>query len=514
MLYCYTSVQSAQPGDQVEVFASSSEPACSLAITRLGASPQLVHSQEGIEVSNHPTPAQADRYGCGWPEACAFTVGEDWVTGYYDIVLRSAAGEEAHHFLSVRRAPDAPRARSVLVLATNTYNAYNWWGGRNAYCDVAALVEGEIDLVTGMTRGLGVLSTQRPFPPGIISMRDGAPRIMNGGVRGFRELPRIANPGFWVANRYSPFDGAAGFINKWEQSLVEWAELNNLDLDYLTDHDLDRDPEALDGYQVMMAVGHSEYWSGRQREVVERFVDGGGNLAIFSGNTCYWKVRWADEGRTLICHKWKGLEVEPEAGAGATGMWSHPSFANPEAALIGLSFLFGGYHRTMMCVARGSGAFTVYDERHWALEGADLFYGDELGANVPLLGYENDGCLFQFDEERRLRPLAHLGVPPNLEIIAIAPCTYGEDLSRDYPAMLPAEDLAYAAKVTYGSDDPASVRKLLRGHAVMATFHRGPGQVFNVGTTEWAHALRQGEPMIEKITRNVLTRFGAFASRT
>jgi hypothetical protein len=44
----------------------------------------------------------------------------------------------------------------------------------------------------------------------------------------------------------------------------------------------------------------------------------------------------------------------------------------------------------------------------------------------------------------------------------------------------------------------------------MASFRRGKGEVFNGGTTEWAHALAARDPFIERITRNVLKRFGAY----
>jgi hypothetical protein len=42
----------------------------------------------------------------------------------------------------------------------------------------------------------------------------------------------------------------------------------------------------------------------------------------------------------------------------------------------------------------------------------------------------------------------------------------------------------------------------------MAAFRRGAGEVFNGGTTEWAHALKAGDPFVARITRNVLQRFG------
>jgi hypothetical protein len=45
---------------------------------------------------------------------------------------------------------------------------------------------------------------------------------------------------------------------------------------------------------------------------------------------------------------------------------------------------------------------------------------------------------------------------------------------------------------------------------VMASFRRGAGEVFNGGTTEWAHGLAARDPFVERITRNVLRRFGAY----
>jgi hypothetical protein len=510
MLAFYTDIISVANGGRFTLHASSTEGSCRLEIARVGRDRHVVHVRDGIAIGNYPVPPDVENVGCGWPTLCTVAVEDHWPTGYYDIVLTSASGAEAHHFICVRKAAGLAKAKAVLVLATNTYTAYNWWGGRNAYCDVGALMRGEIDLLTAMEHGTGLLSMQRPFNPGLIAMPARAPRMINEGIRGFGEPPQGPDPQFWRDHGFTPFDGSAGYLNKWEHAFVQWAEDQGLALDYLTDYDLDSDPTALDGYAAMLAVGHSEYWSSRQRDTVDAFVDRGGGLVVLSGNTSYWKVRWEDDGATMVCHKWRGFTAEPDAGTEGTGMWTHPAFGRPEAALIGLSFLFGGYHRLGLCVTRGSGAYTIYDDRHWALEGADLFYGDLLGAEIPLLGYESDGCLFTFGEDRLPQPIAHLGVPENLEIIGVAPCSYGEDLTRGYPAYLPAEDLRVAAEVVYGDAESATIAKLLRGHAVMASFTRGAGQVFNVGTTEWAHALNARHPMIERITLNVLRRFGAF----
>jgi hypothetical protein len=61
-----------------------------------------------------------------------------------------------------------------------------------------------------------------------------------------------------------------------------------------------------------------------------------------------------------------------------------------------------------------------------------------------------------------------------------------------------------------GSDLPAYVTEGdMRGAGMIATFTRGAGEVFNGGTTEWPNVLTLGDPYVERITHNVLRRFGA-----
>jgi hypothetical protein len=339
------------------------------------------------------------------------------------------------------------------------------------------------------------------------------PRLVNLRPRDFEERPWAGDRGWPRRRELSPYDNSAGFLHKWEHAFVAWAEGEGLALDYLTDEDLDGEADVLAPYAVVVLVGHSEYWSGRERDRIERFVDAGGRLAIFSGNTCFWKVRFENDGETFICHKWRGFEADPVADTRpdeATHLWSHQAFARPEASITGLSFLFGGYHRLGLCVARGAGGYTVYDEHHWALEGADLFYGDVIGGGLPLLGYENDGCRFAFGADGRLVPVPILGVPDNLEIIAAAPAAFGEEEGRGYAPIIPPENLDIIARDVFADPSPAARRAVMHGHAVMASFRRGAGEVFNGGTTEWAHGLKAADPFVTRITRNVLRRFGAY----
>ncbi len=506
---CYVDRISLFPGESFLLHASSETARCGLEIARVGRERVIVMRSQ-VMVGNHPRPDHADRDGCGWPVATEVKIPADWTSGYYDIVLTDAEGVAAHHFVCVKSTKGTPTSKAVLVLTTNTLHAYNYWGGASAYADVEALMSRRATLPEAMAGAIGRLSTQRPFPPLLLAAPADMPRLVNGRKRGFEERPWTGGDPVWSrAHGQSPYDGSAGYLNKWEHHFVRWAAEEGITLDYLTDHDLDVDPEALDDHQVVILVGHSEYWSGPQRQAIDVFVENGGRLACFSGNTAFWKVRWEDEGHTLICHKWKGFEADPVATADptmGTHLWSHPAFDWPEAATTGLSFLFGGYHRLGLCAARGAGGYTVYRDKHWALEGCDLYYGDVFGDALPLVGYENDGCPLTVGQDGLPAPVARLGTPANLEIIAMAPAAFAESPSP-YRALIPPEMLEVVAEIAHGDTSAEAQARMLRGHAVMASFRKGRGEVFNAGTTEWAHGLAAGDPFVTRITRNVLKRF-------
>src|SRR5260221_5046275 len=136
----YTNIMSGRPGDLVGYHASSSNPNCVLEVARVGRLREIVLQSKPLAAGQYETPTDADRNGCGWPEAGNISIGSEWKSGYYDLCLRNASGEEAHHFLCVKPHRRRPTSTAALILSTNTYHAYNWWGGANAYCDVTSLM--------------------------------------------------------------------------------------------------------------------------------------------------------------------------------------------------------------------------------------------------------------------------------------------------------------------------------------------------------------------------------------
>src|SRR3954452_20985184 len=130
--YCWP--QSVGPGEQVGLHLSSSggRPV-RVEVARIGARRDVVFRSDPVEADEHETPSDASSNGCCWPVALTLDVDPTWRSGYYEVVLEIDVGEKVrrdHAFFVVRPRPDA---RIVLALSTNTWHAYNDFGGPNLY---------------------------------------------------------------------------------------------------------------------------------------------------------------------------------------------------------------------------------------------------------------------------------------------------------------------------------------------------------------------------------------------
>jgi len=160
------------PGERVALHVSTTAQEWDLEIGRDGLRYANLLEEKGLPGNHHPTPEDCSVNGCGWPEAYAFTVPQDWKPGGYLFTLRARCGDdmvEEHHLILVRSVSDAPPPSYVLVCATGTWVAYNCWGGSNHY-------EG----ITGPNGDAfsPVLSTQRPWSRGFCKLPEGAPRAL------------------------------------------------------------------------------------------------------------------------------------------------------------------------------------------------------------------------------------------------------------------------------------------------------------------------------------------------
>ena len=504
-LWLYSDATSYAPGDTATFFVSSPHPTVDCDIVRLGASETVVHQARGIAATRQDIPEDADCAGCRWVDTFAVEISADWPSGYYAVRLR-AGDLTGEHFIVVRSANPGRYARHVLVLATNTYQAYNHWGGRNLYGNDAAFADAP-DQLTNRPEPARVVSWDRPFaalllaPPVPTRPAASQPRAADAPPNLPDATPALINAGGGV------WDLAAGFVNKWEHRFVAWAEARGLALDVLAQSDLDREPASLDPYAAYLSVGHDEYWSWEERDAVEAFVEAGGNAAFFSGNTSFWQVRFEQNGRAMVGYKAAAPSDDPVVGTDRehrlTSIWSDPLVGRPENHMTGVSFARAGYARVGYAGSRSSGGYAVQRPDHWALEGTNLFYGDVFGAESALVGYETDGCALRIDESGLLVPTSEDGTPAGFEVVGFAPATLGEPEVVPTPGLLGRGDAEYVAARVFGGD----TERACRGFATCGSFRKGRGEVFTGGTTEWAWGVLE-DPCVGRITENVLQRFG------
>lgn len=431
----YAGQLSVQPGEDVTFHVSTSQPVFSLRIERLGTTNEQVYLKEDIPGNMHPIPDRASSEGCGWPVTFTLTVPADWKSGCYR--ARLATGDQARTatgsiLFVVRAAVPGANTRVLLQLSTNTYNAYTNWGGHSLY-----------------------------------SYHD------RDGLQGHRvSFDRPLQSQF----------------ENWELPFVQWAESSGYVLDYAVNSDLEFHPEMLKAYNLVLSVGHDEYWSSPMRDHLEAFIADGGNVAFFSGNTCCWQVRSEDQGRALTCWK-QWVNGDPLFRRGdhrlLSTLWSHHLVQRPENQLTGVGFLWGGYHRSHGQFMDGPAAFKVHRPDHWLFAGTDLKEGDQFGGKDTIVGYECDGCELQWIDGKPY-PTHRDGTPESFQVLATCPAKWAPDDSWWYD-QFPKDRVGAAVLGVYQSEPSG-------------------GTVVTAGTTDWAHGLRGSDPTVMQITRNVLDR--------
>ena len=99
-----------------------------------------------------------------------------------------------------------------------------------------------------------------------------------------------------------------------------------------------------------------------------------------------------------------------------------------------------------------------------------------------------------------------------MTVLASAPARLISNSPRENELIVPLSfdpdaigDLQFTATILAGDPSPANLARFAHGHAVMGTFCRGKGTVFNAGTADWAYGLDR-DPLVQAVTRNVMTR--------
>jgi hypothetical protein len=486
----YTDRLSYAPGETLRLHAMSNAPEIALTILRDGLTPVEV-LRRTIPGGFAPTPADCSVRGCGWPERAAITIPADWPSGLCRLRFE-VPGHASEHMIALR-AGDAV-APLAMILCTGTWCAYNDWGGSNHY--------------QGLTGPSGrafaaEVSLHRPWATGFVAWPEGAPRIPHASA--LRTRPRYPHMEFARTNGISKKYASSGWA-AFERPFALWCEAEGIAFDILTQHDLHRDPNALACYRRAVIVGHDEYWTWEMRDALDAWLDAGGELARFAGNF-FWQTRLSDDLSVQTCHKSRAEAEDPVADPRRlTSYWDHPQVARPAVATMGLTGAMGVYAGWSRCAAHGAGGFTIYRPDHWSVRDTGLGYGDVLGASARIFGYEVDGIDYTMTHGLPF-PAAGTGLEGDLTIVALSPATTLAHSTgpEDADRFIGTEDAEEVAARVYGSTDAEALGRASRGNGCMAEYRRGKGAVFNAASCEWVAGLIAREPVVEDVTRRILT---------
>lgn len=325
----YTAAESVTAGEPLEVFAHC--PAGGeLSISRLGAD----RTPEPPVLRTPIAPVtQLESYdrltGFAWTSQ-AMATDASWRPGLYLVGLSSRHGDFRQAVIVSSSEP----ADVGVVLATNTWSAYNDFGGLSNYEDNAL-----------------------PLP---LRWFHRAARIMNASiVLGERHvIPTVPLPASRPNARINQelTDPSADPVQDFSHlTRAEWAVLRHLDrqgaeYNVFTDRELASDPRPSSA-KLLVFAAHSEYWSNEMQGRLITFTAGGGRALFLSGNNWYRRVRMTAHGLEVVEQKTDPDHVARHLGAAYTAEGyessapyrvtqpEHPIFANTG---LGLGDLFGG----------------------------------------------------------------------------------------------------------------------------------------------------------------------------
>lgn len=282
--------------------------------------------------------------GCGWSADFTVPVPTSWQSGIYAAQLRSSSGVPFDAVFCVR--PAAPQQRIAVIVPTNTYNAYNTWGGHDQY-------------TVGQNGVQRVITLMRPS--------------LSAALTG---------------------DGTINQSLYSDLFLLQWMASQNIAFDCYTDLDIDGTGTVwLPQYKAVVLLSHPEYWTEVARTNLLNYLNAGGRVIYTGGNGIYERVQYSTDRSAVIFRTPSGKrDVFDDAG-------------EPTSQVLGIDFNPASYmdfypyevqashpflNGTGLSVGSTFGA-TAYDGPGASGWEVDSYYGGTPGTVVIASGLNPNG---------------------------------------------------------------------------------------------------------------------------
>ncbi|WP_242891883.1 LamG domain-containing protein [Actinomadura litoris] len=394
-----------------------------------------------------------------WEPGFTWRVPDDARSGIYAAKLE-ADGKIYHATFVVR--PKKPTSKIALLIPTFSYLAYGLSG----------------DFVSGLSQ--------------YSHHTDGSGVVYSSGLRPIVNLRPMAT-------------GRKGEGRPWQfeadTHITDWLESTGRQVDYITDHDLNKQGrKLLDGYDVVITGSHPEYTSETMLDSLQGWLNDGGRLMYLGGNGFYWVTPMDRTGTYTELRRHDGTE----AWQGAPGEHYHNTTGEygglwrfrgrPPQQLVGVGFTAQGFGSRM-----GTGTYSRPLDRSPQ--------SHDPKADWVFNGVKATGQIGDFES------LQSPGGP------------MGEELDRAEYALGTADNTIVLASGTGFGDEYLFVKEenntanlmeggtvnwLVRGDVALTQYPHG-GAVFSASSISWAGSLfyNKYDNDIATMTGNVLNAFAS-----
>lgn len=318
----YTQKLSYEPGEIIQFKIHSAAPFHDIEIARYAYNNTVVHQANNVSGIKQNYHCYSYSYGCRWVTTYEVLVETSWQPGLYSAKLINPTDNKVGWVTFVIKKSPAQPVRDILMISsTNTWAAYNDWGGGSFY----------------------------DFP-------------MDENVLGSE------NVSFQRPNKYANPTSVGGHLVGSETYLFRWMEKNGYTWDHATDRDLHDENNLLGPYKCVIIQTHPEYYTKAMYDKLYRYVQNGGHLAYLGGNAIWGKVVIDPDHDILeIRRNFQSHSYDNTIG----GLWRQLEL--PESGLLGVQYSESGYLTWK--------PYKVIDSSHWIFDNTGVSNGDLFGSD-------------------------------------------------------------------------------------------------------------------------------------
>jgi hypothetical protein len=308
------------------------------------------------------------RSAANWSTTATWNIPADAVSGLYVAVVRNSSNVAQSWIPFIVR--EDGRAADIVIRVSDT----TWGAAYNTFGTKAAPLDGKS--VYGEGKGASIFD---------LNLR---------GVQMSYDRP--------IVTRGSTAGGSV--VNHWdvhESALIDWIEKNGYNVKYISCYDLDQGLSAVGSAKVLACAGHDEYWSDGMVNNTEAFIAAGGHHVSMSANSQFWRIRWADGGRTFWCYKdtmqgptaLPGSAGTPQDPVSWTGTWRDTRWPQrrPENLLLGATFRMNGIRDETMVINGTTNQAKPFWRNTTVAAGTNLTVAQVIGFEADSLDFPNSG---------------------------------------------------------------------------------------------------------------------------